>query len=528
MNLRIPVSILAACLTLSAEGAIKDETYNMPVAVVAEMGVEAAMKKMETAVTPQSLDLFKKAHPAPFWLFGEDRQFAVRNNIAPAHWFEDGAKQFGKFSGVARPGEFYVFQVCMVPGEEKRAFDSGVVFDSLKGAEATILSSIDSSMSEEGEHRLSSLSSDAVKPIWIGLQIPENAPPGIYTGRVQFRTSRHRSEIDPILGGDKHALFPESLTFSIKVEGEPLKESGTGEAWRLASLKWLNSEIGESETEVTRPFTPIRVGAATRTLGILGRNITLGESGVPAQFTSFFSESNTRILDKGRNAFAAAPHFEVVANGKVVELKPAGFKFTKQTPVGVEWEAVNNSGDWCLLVKGRLEFDGNLSLAMTLTNESKDDVRRIEGTPVDDIRFVVPWQKDTAKYAMGLGLKGGLAPEKLDWKWDVLKHQDAIWLGDTNIGTMFRFKGANYRRPLINAYYAFQLLNLPDSWGSGGVKFENNSLTAYSGPKNVRTMGKGEGALQFNNNTRSRSTGGYGMAVIYKSWKGHEDERLKI
>ncbi|MEO5712129.1 MAG: glycoside hydrolase domain-containing protein, partial [Luteolibacter sp.] len=313
MNARLYASsiLLAACMTAAAEDPIKDDTYNMPPAVVAEMGVDAAMKKMETPVTAETLDAFKKAHPAPFWLFGEDRQLAVRNNIVPAHWFQDGAKQFQKFSGVARPGEFYVLQVGLIPGDIMRPLDCGVVFDSLQGAQATVISGEDYSMSQKGERRLpyeaDKLFSDPVKPIWIGLQIPENATPGTYAGRVQFRTTRFRSGIDPIIGGDDHALFVEHLAFSIKVQGEPLKESGTGEAWRLARLKWLDSKIGESDTEVTRPFTSIRVGAATRTLGILGRTITLGESGIPAQFTSFFSESNTRILDKGRDAFASAP-----------------------------------------------------------------------------------------------------------------------------------------------------------------------------------------------------------------------------
>ena len=52
------------------------------------------MAKMETAAPPEVLDNFKKQHPAPFWLFGEDRQLAIRNSIIPAHWFDDGARQF--------------------------------------------------------------------------------------------------------------------------------------------------------------------------------------------------------------------------------------------------------------------------------------------------------------------------------------------------------------------------------------------------------------------------------------------------
>src|SRR6478735_1163322 len=128
-------AVFSASLLLPAraEDAIKDDTYNMPSAVTSTMGVDVAMRKMETPVKPEVLAEFKKQHPAKFWLFGEDRQFAVRRNIVPAHWFEDGAKQFQKFSGVARPGEFYVFQVCRVPGEQTRPLDCNVMFDSLKG-----------------------------------------------------------------------------------------------------------------------------------------------------------------------------------------------------------------------------------------------------------------------------------------------------------------------------------------------------------------------------------------------------------
>jgi hypothetical protein len=124
MKLSVRLSLaglgLLAAVSVRAEDVIKDDTYNMPPAVVATMGVDDAMKKMEAAVKPEVLEAFKKANPAPFWLFGEDRQLAVRNNIIPAHWFENGAKQHGKFAGVARPGEFYVFQVCMMTGAETR------------------------------------------------------------------------------------------------------------------------------------------------------------------------------------------------------------------------------------------------------------------------------------------------------------------------------------------------------------------------------------------------------------------------
>ena len=139
----------------------------------------------------------------------------------------------------------------------------------------------------------------------------------------------------------------------LTVAGEPIADSGTGEAWRLARLKWLDSTVGESETVVTHPFTPIRVDEAARTLDILGRRITLGPNGIPAQFTSYFSGSNTEILTAGIDAFAGSPCLVCSGQRPFRGLgRPRGVKFIRKTPVGVEWEAVSEADGLRLDVKG--------------------------------------------------------------------------------------------------------------------------------------------------------------------------------
>ena len=468
--------------TACAEDVIKDATYNLPSAVAATMGVDEAMQKMETAVAPEVLAAFKQAHPAPFWLFGEDRQLAVRNNIIPAHWFADGAKQYGHFSGVARPGEFYVFQVCMIRrANEMFAVDKKKYpksqFDYL------LVTKVDfekkDGVTANGFSKFSGADLGDVNAFWVGIQIPENAKPGRCEGKVYIHT---------FFGpgcGDVMSNYP--LAFSIKIEGAPLAESGVNDAWRLARLKWLESEIGEGNAP-TRPFTPVKVDEKARTVDILGRRITIGKNGIPTQYTSYFSGSNTTILEKGRDAFVSAPRLEVVVAGKTINLTPKDFKMgpaSRETGTSLASWSVDLVGDadgLTFRIYGTLEFDGYMKLSIRPTFPQ-------ESIKVDDIRLIIPYAKDAAKYAMGLGLQGGLAPAKLDWKWDVRKNQDAIWLGDANIGTMLRFKGFKYRRPLINAYYAFQPLNLPESWGTGGVRFENGTLTAYSGPKILEKSG---------------------------------------
>lgn len=451
MNVLITALLRFSLGIFLTAGASASSGYNMPAAVGSTMAADAAMVKMERAVTTATLKAFQRAHPAPLWLFGEDRTLAVRNNIIPAHWFAPGTPQCGLFTGEARPGEFYVFQACIIAGAEPipPVLPSLTLehFSSAKVHPITI--------------RPAALKPGEVKPFWIGVQIPENAAPGIYHGTVSV------------------AATP-GLKVTLQVAGAPLKDGGVGEAWRLGRLKWLDSTIGDSDTAVTAPFTPVALDKQTRTLRILGRTITLSPFGIPEQYTSFFSGSNTHILDRGRTAFAAPPRLEFIVGGKPLTWTPPDhIEFQTESLVGVAWRTESTTkGSLILTVTGRLEFDGNLQLSMGLSNKG-------EPVKLDDVRFVVPWQRDAVKFAMGLGMQGGLCPDALDWKWDVAKHQDAVWLGDANLGLMLRFKGSNYERPLINAYYDFKPLRLPESWGGGGIQLEKKdaavTLRAWAG-----------------------------------------------
>lgn len=449
---------LVSVLGLAGAQAAEEGNYNMPDAVTANMPADAVTKKMTTAVDPAVLADFQKKHPAAFWVFGEDRQQAVRKGIIPAHWFEGGARQYQQFYGIAQPGEFYVFQACLIGAPALRA---QVEFDALPGATARVIS-------PQGEK---------LDAMWLGVSIPPDAKPGRYTGRVLF----YPQTTDP---KNPAPALEESLSFTIEVKGEVLADGGTHDAWRLARLQWLDSTIAESDTEVTRPFTPIQVDETSRTLKILGRSVQLGANGIPAQVTSYFSPSNTSIVAQGTEAFATAPDLQCLFQGKPVVWKSTEFSFVKKSAVVTSWMARSEAEGLRLTVKGQLEFDGNLQLQMALASASDPAVT------LDDVRFVVPWRNEAAQYAMGLGLQGGKCPPQHDWKWDVSKHQDALWMGDVHIGAMMRFKdSSNFRRPLINAYYDFSPLNLPTSWGTGGVKWERGetttTLTAYAGPKLV-------------------------------------------
>ena len=47
------------------------------------------------------------------------------------------------------------------------------------------------------------------------------------------------------------------------------------------------------------PVVPVAVDAGSRTVRILGRDVVLGEDGLPAKIVSHFSGSNTRVCEEG-------------------------------------------------------------------------------------------------------------------------------------------------------------------------------------------------------------------------------------
>ncbi len=474
-TLRLSSALLLPALMLpSAVPAAEPGGYNMPEARTAARPADLSSMLMEQAADPAALAAFKARNPADFWLFGERRDRAVRTDVFPAVWLGEGASALGRFRGTAQPGEYYVFQEAIVGGAKAPAETIAWAVRPAGNALTRLFRDAPAvdALSLEGTDMLGRPMRKAlpwpreggVKPLWFGVQVPREAE-----GELAFEL---------LIGG---VAFPVTL----EVKGEALADGGVHEGWRLARMKWLNSTIAQSDTEVTAPFTPVTVDEGSRTLGILGRTVTLGADGLPKGYRSFFNGSNTKILPEGREAFVEAPAFTL--GGRT--FAPTRFAFTRQTPVGVGWEAVSGTSDGALTltVTGTLEYDGFMNVRMAVRAEGSESV----ACPPAALTFALT--PEASRFAMGLGLQGGNAPDALDWKWDVSKHQDALWVGGVNQGLMIRLKGANYHRPLINAYYDFRPLALPESWGGGGVtlrKGKEATRLAFTGGE--ATLAPGE------------------------------------
>lgn len=419
-------------------------------------------------------------------LFVEDRLHSIRRSTnLPNRWLADLPGHTGSFSGVARPGEFYVFQIAVFAAKSATG-DLAVKFSDLTASAGRIKSTGLCCLSLGGTNFAGQPFTRQVKALkgqlqtlWVGVDVPKTAA-GTYHGAVTVT--------------DTTTGVSQDVALTLTVAGEILEDHGDKDSWRLSRLRWLNSTLGLDDNVVTQPFTPIVRGADT--LKILGRDLVLGADGLPRQVISRFNAGNTAIEKSPTRELLAAPfRFEVETDTGTITFSPDGLSFTREQKGAVTWRAVSRSRDLELTVDGLLEYDGFADFHCRFKCTAPVKVR--------DIRLETAAAPGAADYFMGLGHKGGKAPAQVDWKWNADVNQDGFWLGAVNGGFKLQLYGANWRTPLINCYYAFRPLLVPESWGgadgrSGGIRLARSAAggmhaAAFSGP---RTLAAGD-TLEF-------------------------------
>jgi hypothetical protein len=389
--------------------------------------------EMEIIATTSERAAWMAVHPQEkFFVFPETRECPVRMfNQVPELWLK--REEPPEFA--AQPNEYFVFQLGVWAA--RGALDGVTVrFGKIEPDGGGTLTCL--------QRTKSAIAAGGVLPLWCGFDVAANASPGTYR-----TTATIESAGAPV----------QTVPLAFTIAGPPLADRGDSVPEKLAKLRWLNSTIAQDDVP-TAPFTPLRVEG--RTIHCLGRDVALGESGLPARVTSFFNGSVTKLAPQGREVLAAPMRFVVeLADGKELPLTAANFRFGKTNAGAAEWTSELRGGDVSLAVRGRMEFDGQVELRCELATARAVNVK--------DVRLEIPRTADTTKYAIGLGLYGGLRPESLDWKWDAAKkHQDALWLGEVNAGLRVQLRAENYVRPMVNIHYPRQPLNAPPSWSNGG------------------------------------------------------------
>ena len=436
-----------------------------------------AYTDMERTATPAELDALLAKQSGPLLLFPETRAHPVRMfDTLPAAWAQRGPG--GTLSDTALRGEYLGFQVGLW-SPRAQVNQVRVAFSDLRGPDgATIPAAALTCFNLRGIDYSGrpfttrvDVQAGRVQPLWMGLDVPADAKPGLYQGEVT-------------IGAD--GVEPQQVPLAITVGEGTAVAHGDDDPFKLTRLRWLDSTMAQDDT-VVKPFTAVTVKGAD--LGILGRDIALADSGLPSQIQSRFDERMTGFAKQPRALLQAPMQLLVEDASGVHPLSAKGApKVETDGPGKVHWTVAGDAGPLRGEVKASLEADGTLQYAIALQAD-KD-------TPIGDVRLEIPLRGDTVRYLIGLGQQGGEAPSSYSWHWNVLNNQDGAWLGAVNAGLEFHLRDEHYLRPLNTNFYQQQPLRIPSSWdngGQGGIELARDKdrylVRAFSGP---RTMQAGQ------------------------------------
>ncbi|MHB0936269.1 MAG: glycoside hydrolase domain-containing protein [Armatimonadota bacterium] len=396
---------------------------------------------MEVVATAAEMQALLAAHPEPYLLFPEDRQYPIRmREDLPYYWIKRGPS--AQFTGTACRNEYYAFQIGVYASGEP-VEEIAIDFGDLHSGDAVIPAAAFTCFNLGGVDWMGrpftktvSVSQGNVQALWCGIDIPENAAPGLYEGTLTIRPKN---------------VPASTVQLSIEITDEVLADRGDGEPWRHSRLRWLNSTLGDDD-DVVEPFTPLEVTG--RTVRCLDRAVTFGEGLLPASITS-----------NGAELLAAPMSFTI--NDAVVTGEPC---LVKQTPGAVEWETDGQPGPLSVRSHVRMECDGYLRFTLT--------VRAAEQTNVRDIRLEIPLRRETATYLVGGGRKGGFRPAEHTWRWADAAgsdgflggepYYDSYWIGGVDAGLQCELRGADYCGPMVNLYWRIGQLQPPAAWHNEG------------------------------------------------------------
>ncbi len=382
---------------------------------------------MELIATLDELtDLEHRHRFKPFILFPELRNTPIRMKDAlPFCWAVRDDNALSTLSDTVMRNEYYVFQIGVYASKtllrNLSVTASGLDSSTGKSIQADSLTCFNlGGVDQYGKDfkKQVHVETRKVQALWFGLDIAEDATPGIYTGDVTVSAE----------GED-----PQTITLSLRVEDKVLPDRGDGDHWRLSRLRWLNSRIALDD-DVCAPFIPMKVDG--NVVDILGRRIQLNETGMLKQMTSFIDMFDIR--KDGRDVLAEPILFEVVSEGKTVEWRNHKLTCEYTSPGVVRYVATAKSDLLDIRSEITLEMDGFAGHVVAL--ESRGPVQ------LDSVRVEVPFLAEASRYCMCLvdptadqvSHKADFGETPSDeWRYPVEKFE-LLWLGNYNAGLCLR------------------------------------------------------------------------------------------
>ena len=439
---------------------------------------------MEVIATKKEVSKFINNYPKDYYLFPEYRENPIKmTDFLPFRWISE-TKKINGISDTVFKGEFYSFQIGVF-SPIKKLEDIKINFLDFKSKNGyTIKQDMITCFNKGGIDlngkkftKTISVNSGKTQALWFGIEIPKNTKKGSYTSQIIINPKN---------------LTADTIFIELNVSDKYIKNYGDDNPKNMSRLRWLNSTIGTGKDFIIKPFTPVSV--SKNIISILGRDIKLNNFGFPENIFSYFTQEMTKLKEEKEDILASPITFDIIKkNGLKVDWKTNFYKINQNHKNESYWKTTNISIDFTMDVSGVLEYDGMLDYEINII--ANKDVN------VKDIKLQIPMEKETAKYILGLGLKGGKFKENIKWKWDITKHQEGAWLGNINKGLQYVLRDKTYERPLNTNFYQAKPLNLPGSWynnKNGGINITSeNGIVNIENYSGERFMQKGE-TLNFN------------------------------
>ncbi len=392
-----------------------------------------------------------------YLLFPENRAFPIRmKDEIPLRWIEKGPS--GKFNAEVCKNEYYAFQIG-VYASLKELKHVKVGFSDLNGNGFSIPSSALTCFNTGGIgpygqpfEKQVDISKGTVQPFWIGVDIPEQIPEGIYKGEIKVIPEN---------------ATPQTVAITLKIGEKILADRGDSEPWRHSRLRWLNSSLGIDD-QPTKSYDPIKY-LGRSVYGLAGKELTMDRSGMPGAITV----SGTNILTQ--------PLSFVVETKTGIEnfSLPEDVKLLKNTPGAMSGGWNSHSENFRITGVGVIESDGYINYKIHLS--------ALKDIDINDIRLEIPMSNQVAEYMMGMGLPGTTVPQSHAAKWK--GPYDSFWIGNPHAGIWCELRGGTYNGPLMNLYHP----KPPVSWynnDNGGFRIDKRvsgtNVVVYSGRRDLK------------------------------------------
>ena len=193
------------------------------------------------------------------------------------------------------------------------------------------------------------------------MMIPEDIENSTLKGSVTIKPDSRESQ---------------TIQIKLKIQKELIADHGDNDPRRMTRLRWLDSDLG-FDNNVVSSFT--NVERRNNILEILGREIAIGNTGLPASYRTYFNENNTRVNSIGEEVLAAPLSFNIFGtNGNRQYFSNDEIKYDDTGPGANRWEVNSENRLLSRNTTGIIESDGFASIRIAITAKESTDLTNFQ------------------------------------------------------------------------------------------------------------------------------------------------------